>query len=101
MIRALFLALLLTVLMVDAGFVAARYKRNMIVGRDGEDERVTAQKLYRRKKVRIENPNPPLPHELTVKSRSYHYNYGPVYPSHHRHLQEQFFPLKKNELLHP
>lgn len=84
----------------EGGFLKARYRRNMAIGEDGEDERVMHQKLHRRQKEKIEDPNPPmLPVEK--KSRSYHFSYGPLYPTHHRHLRNQYFPLPKNQLLHP
>jgi hypothetical protein len=84
----------------EAGFLKARYRHNMKVGKDGEDERVHFRHTYKRQKDIKLDPNPPM-FPTTKKSRSYHYNYGPVYPSHHNHLKHQYFPLPKNQLLHP
>ena len=84
----------------DAAWKAARYRHHMAVGDDGEDERVVAQKLNRRQVPRIPDPMPPLIPK-TKMSRSYHYNYGPRYPSHHRHMENQVFPPRPNELLYP
>jgi hypothetical protein len=96
----LLVALLLLSTTCSAAFKSARYRQHMAVGADGEDERVTAQKLNRRQVPSIADPIPPLLPKSKV-SRSYHYNYGPRYPTHHKHMQNQVFPPAPNELLYP
>lgn len=84
----------------EGKFKSARYRRNMAFHDDGEDERVIHLKVHKRQKDIIEDPNPPL-FPVVKTSRSYHYRYGPLYPTHHAHLKNTHFPLPKDQLLHP
>lgn len=90
----------LCVSLSEAGFLKARYRHNMMIGADGEDERVYHRKLHYRNKDVTHDPNPPMFEKVKI-SRSYHYKFGPQYPTHHSHLRNQYFPLPKNQLLHP
>jgi hypothetical protein len=87
-----FLALALMVLAVcadfaQAAFPSARWRRPVGFGPHG-DLRPLMKKLHK------QNPpsqprNTPDPMEAkTSKSRSYHFQYGPLFPEHHSHIEQ-------------
>lgn len=88
-------ATLLTVaVLTEAAWPQARWKRPTGFSEQG-DRRYLMQKYM--KKVTLDakeyDPVPPLmPHRR--RSRAYHFQYGPIYPTHHQHIKdaETWFP---------
>lgn len=92
--KSLVLAIVVAIfiLTAEAAFPHARWTRPSGIGADGEDVRAMMQKMQRVNRETIPSRFPdPMP--TTHRSRSYHFEFGPRYPEHHKHL--------KNEHLYP
>jgi hypothetical protein len=94
---ALFACALVLVLAAvgDCAFPHARWTRPTGVSEQG-DRRYLMQK-YMRQVVEDAREPPTVPPLVPYrrKSRSYHFAYGPIYPTHHEHITEgeKWYPL--------
>lgn len=94
MLVAVIVLLSCVVSFAEAAWPQARWKRPSGISEQG-DRRYLMQK-YMRKVVDDAKEHDPIPPLMAPRrrSRSYHFQYGPIYPNHHEHLKhaESFYP---------
>ena len=82
---------------VEAAFPVGRWKKPDAYGEEG-DIRPIHRKLQRQKFTDVEQSKHKTPGmeplEGKRRSRSYHFAYGPIYPTHHKHkeAEQSFYP---------
>ena len=91
--RFLFVVILLLIAtnMVQAAWPQARWRRPKYHPEHGDIRGVFNhfQRFDPAKRFeKVEDPNPVDPITQQRRSRQYHFKFGPIYPNHHKHLQD-------------